>query len=448
MGAILSLPLIPVQMAGTAIASFVGSTAASCVNAGMSAVFGEQASGIGARIAYAVLFLLNSLLSWLMLSPWAISKLDLLRYACQGDECTSFVAVHRINSSLGFLHLTLAAILMYNYSPAIQNGWWKTKLFGYICMLLTSFLLIPAGFWVLWGNYIAPAASFVFVFIGLILLVDAAHTWAETCIEHIDSGERENMWQLILVNSTLGMYIAAIILSGVMFYYFALGDCSMNQAAITMNVIFAIIISTVSVHPVVQECNPKAGLAQAAMVTIYCTYLVLSAVTSEPDDRHCNPTAQSGATRGLATVIGAGFTFIAIAYTTTRAASRAISGDIEANTSDGVHLSSESRRDALQQAVREGYLPPAALEHADWLDEEEVSGKDGYNYIIFHIVFFLATQYTASILTINVNTDIADNFQPVGRSYFVAWVKIASSWICYALYSWSLIAPVVMPERF
>lgn len=448
MGAILSLPLIPVQMAATAVSSFVGSSIGSAFSSCARGVLGGQASGVGARIAYALLFLVNSLLSWLMLSNWAVSKLDLLKYACRGDECTSFVAVHRINSSLGLLHVSLAAILLYRYSPAVQNGWWKTKLFAYVVFLLTSFFLIPAGFWVVYGNYVAPLFSFVFVFIGLILLVDAAHTWAETCIENIDHSDREQLWKSVLVSSTVGMYVAALALSVVMFIFFARGDCSMNQAAISMNLIFAVIVSTLSVHPVVQESNPKAGLAQAAMVTVYCTYLVLSAVTSEPDDRHCNPTANSGKTRGLATAIGAAFTFVAIAYTTTRAASRAITGDVEADTSGGVELSAAARRDALQTAVREGYLPPAALEHAGWLDEEEVASGDGYNYIIFHIVFFLATQYTASILTINVNTDAVDDFAPVGRSYFVAWVKIASSWICYALYAWTLAAPVVLPDRF
>lgn len=27
------------------------------------------------------------------------------------------------------------------------------------------------------------------------------------------------------------------------------------------------------------------------------------------------------------------------------------------------------------------------------------------------------------------------------------WVKIVSSWLCLALYTWSLIAPIVLPDR-
>lgn len=27
------------------------------------------------------------------------------------------------------------------------------------------------------------------------------------------------------------------------------------------------------------------------------------------------------------------------------------------------------------------------------------------------------------------------------------WVKIISSWLCLALYTWSLVAPIVLPDR-
>ncbi|CRK26693.1 hypothetical protein BN1708_018258 [Verticillium longisporum] len=42
----------------------------------------------------------------------------------------------------------------------------------------------------------------------------------------------------------------------------------MNQAAITINLIFWLVTSFISVNPTVQEYNPKAGLAQAAMVAV------------------------------------------------------------------------------------------------------------------------------------------------------------------------------------
>ena len=35
----------------------------------------------------------------------------------------------------------------------------------------------------------------------------------------------------------------------------------------------------------------------------------------------------------------------------------------------------------------------------------------------------------------------------IGRSEVAMWMRVVSSWVCMALYIWSLIAPVVMPDR-
>ena len=91
-----------------------------------------------------------------------------------------------------------------------------------------------------------------------------------------------------------------------------------------MNLIVLLIISAVSVHPVVQEYNPQAGLAQSAMVAVYCTYLTMSAVSMEPDDHYCNPLIRASGTRTASIVIGAIVTMLTIAYTTTRAATQGI----------------------------------------------------------------------------------------------------------------------------
>ena len=35
----------------------------------------------------------------------------------------------------------------------------------------------------------------------------------------------------------------------------------------------------------------------------------------------------------------------------------------------------------------------------------------------------------------------------IGRSEVAMWMRIVSSWACIALYIWSLVAPVLMPDR-
>lgn len=36
----------------------------------------------------------------------------------------------------------------------------------------------------------------------------------------------------------------------------------------------------------------------------------------------------------------------------------------------------------------------------------------------------------------------------IGQSYTAVWVKVVSGWICHLIYIWSLVAPVLMPDRF
>lgn len=123
------------------------------------------------------------------------------------------------------------------------------------------------------------------------------------------------------------MYIFTITLTGLLYAYFAGSDCSLNRFFITFNLILCVAITIMCVHPLVQEFNPRSGLAQSAMVAAYCTYLIVSAITNHThESKSCNPLRDgSGAaqgTRKAVVFLGGVFTFLAIAYSTTRAATQ------------------------------------------------------------------------------------------------------------------------------
>lgn len=466
MGVIVSLPL---QVAGTWAASCFGSLCFSLCSKSCQSI----GSSFSTRLSYAFLFLLNAIVSWIMLTDVAIRQLQkIARFGCEGVEC-GFFAVHRLNFSLGILHLMLASLLVGVHSTTnprskIQNGFWAPKLLLWALLTVVSFF-IPDKFFIGWSTYISVIAGALFLLVGLVLLVDFAHEWAETCIEHVENDdEYSNVWKTLLVGGTGALYVGSIVMSVLTYVFFCHGGCSMNQAAATVNIIFAVIVTVVSVNPTVQEYNPNCGLAQSAIVTAYCTYLTLSAVASEPDDKQCNPLVRSNGARTASVVLGAIITFVAIAYTTTRAAANsafngskgggsiAINYDEPISSSDVITSEPSARNEMRMQAIREavavGTLPESALYDQSWLyneddeDEERVATK--YNYALFHFIFFLASQWIAVLLTMNVQQDDFGDFVPVGRTYFYSWVKIVSAWICYLIYGWSLVAPVVMPERF
>ena len=195
----------------------------------------------------------------------------------------------------------------------------------------------------------------------------------------------------------------------------------------------------------------------------------------EPDDQQCNPLVRANGARTATVVIGAIVTMLTIAYTTTRAATQgfALSSSathsyirLDTEESNGLvdqqprNTRREMRAEALRAAVEAGSLPANALDEDDDDDDDSDDGKTGaknddersgtqYNYSLFHVIFFLGTCWVATLLTSSLNdVEMKGDLAPIGRTYWATWVKIVSSWVCYAIYGWSLIAPVVLPERF
>ncbi len=189
----------------------------------------------------------------------------------------------------------------------------------------------------------------------------------------------------------------------------------------------------------------------------------------EPDDKHCNPLIRARGTRTASVVIGAIVTMLTIAYTTTRAATQGVAmgskkqaAYVQLGSEEVEHglvtqqpsTQREMRADALRAAVASGSLPASALDDSDDDSDDEGAPKDDergstqYNYSLFHIIFLLATTWVATLLTMNVELDKTRDFVPVGRTYWASWVKIVSAWVCYGIYTWSLVAPAVLPDRF
>ncbi|KAF9938162.1 hypothetical protein BGZ67_000425 [Mortierella alpina] len=477
MGAVLSFLALP-ALGG------VGSILASCFSAAACSLACRSCNcnnSIATRVGYALIMLVNSLVALALLSGWGSKQLEsvthgYLKLNCEDASCYGKIGVQRVGFALALFHCILGALLIGVHDSrskraAIQNGWWGPKVIVWIALVIASFF-IPTGFIMSYGNYTALMGAGIFILFGLILLVDFAHTWSETCIAKWEVSDT-NKWQFILVGSTMIMYLGAIILTGIMYGFFASSGCGLNIFFITFNLILAMVVTAVGIMPAVQEANPKSGLAQSSMVVIYCTYLILSAVANEPEgDTNCNPLSKARGTRRTSMLMGAIFTFLAVAYSTSRAATQGgkatiNNGDYAPLNSDsavplissGPNSSSMRRSDALLAAVESGALPVSALDEDDAEDDDDTEydarddEKNGcqYNYTFFHLIFALAAMYIAMVLT-NWNTFAKDEGQDgmvyIGQSWAAVWVKVASSWICYGIYAFSLLAPIAFPDRF
>ena len=368
---------------------------------------------------------MSSMLAYLSRTDIAIRQIeklswDWIKMDCSGGKCYGLLAVHRFCFALTLFHLILSAALVGVNSTkdkraAIQNGWWGPKVLVYFLLCFLSFL-IPNEFFMGYGSYVVPFGAFIFILVGLVLLVDFAHSWSETCLDNWERSN-SNLWQFILVGSTLGLFIASLVLTILLYVFFAGTGCGSNTAFITINLVLILAVTALSISRPVQEANAKSGLTQASMVAAYCTYLTTSAVVNRTGA--CNPLHGSGGPKTTTVILGAFFTFIAIAYSTSRAAtqSKALVGksqnialptddedEVRLVTSQPKGRRDEMRYQAILAAVNAGSLPASVLDDPEDEEEEgeerdDEKGGTKYNYSWFHVIFAIAAMYVGGLLT-------------------------------------------------
>lgn len=382
--------------------------------------------------------------------------------------CYGTMSVYRVTFSLVVFHLGLA-LMMINVQyksdsrHGIQHSWWILKLTLLVLILVGAFF-IPNVFYIYysWGALIGSA---IFILIQLILLVDFAHSWTESWVGKFEQTQSK-IWATALVGATVVLYLLSVTLTVLMYIFFMENpsSCWYNPMFVTLNLVFCLFISVASVHPKLQEKNPRVGLLQSAVVTAYTSYLIWSALTSQPANMKCSsfPLGQpdgNGTGDSVSLFLGVAFTFLAVIYSALRVSSsqEALTPDLEKQT--------KKQKKRLLATLAHEEQPEKGEEESDKGDtkksddEEETEessdseGRVAYNYSFFHFTFLLAALYLSMVLTNwqSVSTitgeGLPENTILVDQGMSSVWVKVASSWVTLLLYSWTIIAPIVLPNR-
>ncbi|XP_055376848.1 probable serine incorporator isoform X2 [Condylostylus longicornis] len=420
------------------------------------------------RLMYAFMLLLGAILGAIALSPGLQSTLQkmpfcedmnkteksqfqsvLNSFANKADpipktDCSyalGYMAVYRICFAFACF-FTLMALIMIGVKSSrdpragIQNGFWGLKFL--ICIgIMIGACFIPNNEFSTAMMWIGLIGGFAFIIVQLVLIIDFAHTWAETWVEYYEE-EDSRAWYCALFSVTFVQYAFSIAGISLLFVYFTQSDesnCSLNKFFISFNLILCVIVSVVSVLPIVQEKLPRSGLLQSSMVTLYTIYLTWSAIANNPDNKECSAfyianVPESRITFDTANIIGLIIWMLCVLYSSLRSASAVAQVTIP---------------DAERQAPLpddESNRPSSGDRHQVWDNEENAVY---YSWSLFHVVFVTATLYVMMTLTnwYQPNSDIM-NFNSNKASM---WIKIISSWLCVGLYGWSLTAPIILPDR-
>lgn len=322
----------------------------------------------------------------------------------------------------------------------VQNGFWGLKYMIIIGGIIGAFFIPEDTFGPTW-MYFGMIGGFLFILIQLILIVDFAHSWAEAWVGNYEETESKG-WYAALLGITFLCYALAITGVVLLFVFFTKSnDCSLNKFFISINLILCFVVSVVSILPNVQEKLPRSGLLQSSIVSLYVVYLTWSTVSNSPDSS-CNP--------GLLGIVGANTT---VKSTQMGFDGQSIIGLIVwmcCVLYSSLRTASNSSKITMSEHVlakdtgagRDGGNDGGENGKKVWDNEEETVA---YNWSFFHVMFALATLYVMMTLTnwYKPNSSLGT----LNANMASMWVKGISSWLCIGLYTWTLIAPVVLHDR-
>lgn len=388
------------------------------------------------RIMYALMLLLTTVVSCIMLNPDVEQKLKNLPFC--NEHCTNavgYLAVYRLIFALT-LFFMLFSVLMIGVKSSkdaragIQNGFWGIKYIILIGGMVGAFF-IPSQttFGTVW-MYFGMIGGFLFILIQLVLIIDFAHSWTERWLENYEETQSKG-WYCALIFCTVLHYAVSIAATVLLFVYYTTdpGGCGVQKFFISFNLICCIILSVVSVLPKVQDALPKSGLLQSSIVMLYVMYLTWSALNNS---HTCRPAfLQEQHTFDAQSIVTLLIWFICVLYSSIRTASNS-------------QVSKLTMSEKILVQDGDSDLGKGDAESGKAWDNED--SEVVYSWSFFHFMFALASLYVMMTLT-NWYDPATPKDNLAASNQASMWVKIISSWLCIILYLWSLIAPIVLKDR-
>lgn len=299
-----------------------------------------------------------------------------------------------------------------------HHGGWTAKLIGWLVLTILMFFL-PNVVITIYG-ILSIFGSGLFLLVQVVILLDFTHSWNAAWV-----AKDEQFWYVALLVSSVICYLGTFTLSGLLYYWFNPSgeSCSLNIFFITMTLILAAGFCIISLHPKV-----NGSLLPAAVISLYCAYVCYTGLSSEPSDYECNGLHNHTSAVSTSTLIlGIVTTILSVVYSAVRAGSST------------TFLSPPSSPRGTSKPLLESGT------NAEDSKKDE-SKPVTYVYSFFYLIFALASMYSGMLLT-GWTTSGQDTEELVNVGWPSVWVRICTEWMTAGLFIWSLIAPLIFPER-
>ncbi|KAL1543202.1 putative serine incorporator [Salvia divinorum] len=384
------------------------------------------ASGItkrSARIAYCGLFGVSLIVSWILREVGA-PLLKQFSWINTSDDLTDqwfqIQGVLRV-SMANFLFFGTLALIMIGVKDqndrrdSWHHGGWIAKMVIWALLTILMFF-VPNAVIDVYG-VISKFGAGCFLLVQVLILLDATHSWNDSWV-----AKDEQKWYVALLAVSVACYLGAFTFTGILFIWFnpSGNDCGLNIFFLVTNFILAFAFAIIALHPKV-----NGSLLPASVISVYCAYVCYTGLSSEPRDYACNGLHKSTAVSTSTLVLGMLTTVLSVLYSAVRAGSST------------TFLSPPS-------SPRAGDKKPL-LESGDVESGGAEARPVSYSYFFFHVIFALASMYSAMLLSGWTSDSESPDLIDVG--WTSVWVRICTEWITAGLYIWSLVAPVILPDR-
>ncbi|XP_022761999.1 serine incorporator 3-like isoform X1 [Durio zibethinus] len=403
---------------------------ASCCAAATCGLCSSVASGISkksARLAYCGLFGLSLIVSWILREVAAplLEKLPWINTSTHTKAWFQQQAVLRV--SLGnFLFFAVLALIMIGVKDqndrrdSWHHGGWIAKMVIWLLLVILMFFL-PNVVITVYGT-LSKFGAGLFLLVQVIILLDFTHSWNDAWVE-----KDEQKWYIALLAVSVGCYLAAFVFSGILFLWFNPSghDCGLNIFFIVMTMVLAFSFGIIALHPAV-----NGSLLPASVISVYCAYVCYTGLSSEPRDYVCNGLHNKSSAVSTSTLIlGMLTTVLSVLYSALRAGSST------------TFLSPPS---SPKSGSKKPLLEGEDVEEGKGKKETEAQPVT-YSYSFFHLIFALASMYSAMLLSGWTSSSESSDLVDVG--WTSVWVRICTEWVTAAFYVWTLVAPLILPGR-
>jgi len=391
--------------------------------------------------------------------------------ACDRDACVAQQGVFRVAlAQVCFFGLMAIGSRL---SKQFHNALWPFKFALAYIPLVVGMLFVPAPAidQFVWA---ARAGAAIFVVLQMIVIVDLAYAVNDWFVAQSnadgyaavaayargqeDFGDGPIAWmqsacagldEALTTLLSIALFLFAVAITGnvLLFVYYA--ECATTTAFVAMTLVLCVAATATQL-----ALSESGNLLTSAAVSAYAVFVAYTAVSRDPDER-CNPFARDRDILGI--VCGLGLALVSLAWTA-HASSAGIAdmlddgGDAMSSAASSRDLGRElvPRASSMERgdddddddarASSTSAVPPPPIECLDGGDAESIR---------LNVVLALVACYVACSLT---NWGTWDTAGGAGLEAPLAgrvssWLNIAAQWVMMCLYFWTLVAPLIFPDR-